>query len=124
MNMENLFNEPQIRDSVIRMNLIADEYRSDPEARERASKYPHAYLAQWDIDLGLPPGGDVRLVVNTPETFHVVLPPDPNVALDDEALSVVAGGKSASSAGSASTASTAPSCASTASSIGTAGSAS
>ena len=83
-----------------------------------------------EIGLDLPPGVELRVAVNTEETFHVVFPPDPNVALEDEALAAVAGGNSASSAGSYGTASTigcALSCVSsagTASTVGTAGSAS
>jgi hypothetical protein len=59
---------------------------------------------------------DVRVVANDDDMFHFVLPPDPNIDLEDEALSAIAGGKTASSAGSASTAGTVPSSASSASS--------
>ena len=87
-----------------------------------------AVLTEMGIDL--PPGVEARLALNTEEIFHVVFPPDPNVALEDEALTAVAGGNCASSAGSYGTASTigcAISClstAGTASTVGTAGSAS
>jgi len=65
-------------------------------------------------------------VANDDDTFHFVLPPDPNIDLKDEALSAVAGGKttgSAGSGGSASSVSTIPSCASSAGTVGSVGTA-
>jgi len=84
-----------------------------------------AFRAQVEVDARdvmiehgfvMPSTLDVRVVANDDDTFHFVLPPDPNIDLEDEALSVIAGGKTASSAGSASTAGTVPSSASSASS--------
>ena len=46
-----------------------------------------------ELDVDLPPGVAARLVANTSDTYHVVFPPDPNVDLSDESLSMVAGGK-------------------------------
>ena len=95
----------------------------DPEFRERMQTAPDAALTSWGIEL--PPGIDVSVHVNTDDTFHLVLPPDPNVALSDETLGMVAGGKTASTIGSAGCASTAgslPSTASTASSASSAAS--
>ena len=69
---------------------------------------------------------DVKVHQNTPDTFHLVSPPDPNQTLADEDLMAVAGGKTAStvgSAGSASTASTLTICWGSASSAGSAGTA-
>ena len=76
----------------------------DPEFRERMQTDPGAAMSSWGVDL--PPEVDVRVCVNTEDTFYVTFPPDPNVALSDESLGVVAGGKTASSAGSAGSAST------------------
>ncbi len=107
---------------------LAEAYRGDPEFRSRADEDPRAVLAERDFEV--PPGVEVRFAADTDDVFHLVLPPDPNVALSDEALGMVAGGKSAStigSAGSASTVSTictTASCAASASSLGSAGSAS
>jgi hypothetical protein len=80
------------------------------------------------VDRGVHVASDLEFQVhtNTDDTFWFVFPPDPNVDLSDEALSAVAGGKSASSGGSAGSASTAgclPSCASSAGSASTASSA-
>ena len=107
---------------------LAEAYRGDPEFRSRADEDPRSVLAERNVEV--PPGVEVRFMEDTDDVFHLVLPPDPNVALSDEALGMVAGGKSSStigSAGSASTLSTVcttASCAASASSLGSAGSAS
>ena len=50
----------------------------------------------------IPPGTELRVTANTDETYHFPLPPDPNVALADEDLVLVAAGTGAR-AGTAST---------------------
>ena len=83
-------------------------------------------------DLGFvpPPGIEVRIVANSAEVYNVVMPPDPNVALSDETLGMVAGGgKCASTAGTVGSASTVacscfPSTVITAGTLGSAGTAS
>ena len=52
----------------------------------------------------MPADVQVEVAVNTDKVFHVVLPPDPNIMLSDEALDMVAGGKTAGTGGSASSA--------------------
>ena len=112
-----------------RIEPFAEAWRGDPEFRARADEDLRSVLAEQGMELP-PPGVELRVVENTADAYHFVLPPDPNVALSDEALGMVAGGKSAStigSAGSASTASTVcttASSAASASSLGSAGSAS
>ena len=76
----------------------------DPEFRERMLADPQGALASTGRPL--PPGVEVRVHVNTADTFYLPFPPDPNVALSDESLGMVAGGKSASTVGSTSSAST------------------
>ena len=93
----------------------------DPEFRERMQTDPGAAMSSWGMDL--PPGVDVRVCVNTEDTFYVTFPPDPNAALSDESLGVVAGGKTASSAGSVGCASTIACLCGTASTGGSASSA-
>ncbi len=93
----------------------------DPAFQERVQADPRAAFASWGMDV--PPEVDVRVHVNTDDTFYLAFPPDPNVALSDEALGVVAGGgKTASSAGSVSSASSLGSVPSTASTGGSASS--
>ena len=79
-------------------------YAFDPEFRERMLADPQGALSSTGMPL--PPGVEVRVHVNTAGVYHFVLPPDPNVALSDESLGMVAGGKSASTVGSTSSAST------------------
>ena len=82
---------------------------------------PHSALSEMGVDV--PSGVDLRVSVNTDETFHVVFPPDPNTMLSDEALTAVSGGNcagSASSVGCAGTLSSIPSCAMCVSTVGTA----
>ena len=103
---------------------FANAYYHDSEFRAVADANPVAALTKVGLDL--PPGVEVRVALNTEDTFHMVFPPDPNVALKDEALAAVAGGNcagSASSVGCASSASSIPSCLFSVSSAGTAGTA-
>lgn len=82
-----------------------------------------------ELGIAETPGVEMRIVVDTPDRVHFVLPPDPNVELGDESLAAVAGGKTAGSAGSVSSASsvgcsTVPSSVSSAGTAGTVGTAS
>ncbi len=108
---------------------LAQRYRNDAELRARLDAGEVGECLS-EIGLSVPAGMEARIVVNTPDTFFVVFPPDPNAALGDESLSgISAGGKCAGSAGSVGTVGTigtATGCAgtvSTASSAASAGSA-
>ncbi len=81
---------------------------------------PRAVMSSRGVDIA--PEMDIRVHVNTDDTFYLAFPPDPNVALSDEALGVVAGGKTASTAGCAGSASTLGCLASTVSTATTASS--
>lgn len=70
---------------------LAGAYRQDSAFRARADADPHAVLAEHGIDV--PKWVDIRIVENTAETHHFVLPPNPNANLRDEDLAMVAGGK-------------------------------
>ena len=105
---------------------LTDHYQKDKAIRAKLESDPKEFLLErYGMDLS---GLDVRIVTDTPETCHLVLPLDPNTALSDETLNELAGGSTVGSAGCAATKSTlgsAPSCigcAGTASTIGTAGS--
>ena len=98
------------------LERLGTAYREDSSVRHRAENDPHALLREQGLDI--PADIDVRIIANTPDQFHLILPPDPNMALVDEDLRIVAGGKSAGSAGTASTISSA------ATSLGSLGSAS
>ena len=77
----------------------------DPALRAKAVSDPAGMLAERGI--ALPEGFDVRMVANSDDTFHVVLPPGPNAVLEDEALAGAVGG---STYGCVSSVSTLPSC--------------
>ena len=99
----------------------------DPEFHSLMATDPREALSSKGLP-SPPLGAEILVHVNTPDTFHIVFPADPNVALSDESLGMVAGGKTSSTAGSAGSASTASSvcttasCAGSASSVGSVGS--
>lgn len=108
-----------LRSGMAELAALADAVRADPESGGRLESDPRGLLAEHGITV--PHGIEVRMAVNTAETFHLVLPPDPNTAIADEELSSVAGGimfTCVGSQGSATTASTASGTVSTASSAG------
>ncbi len=111
----NLMNNDLFNDKVSLEDVL------DPAFQERVQADPRSAFASWGMDV--PQDVDVRVHVNTDDTFYLAFPPDPNVALSDEALGVVAGGgKTASSVGSVSSASSLGSIPSTASTGGSASS--
>ena len=69
---------------------FARKCQDSPELRARAEAEPRAVLFEHGIHV--PPEQDVRIVANTAETFHLVMPPDPNSVLAEEDLAAVAGG--------------------------------
>lgn len=101
---------------------FAKRYQDDSELRSRIDSGDVA-PALDEIGISLPQGFGVRIVCDTKDTCHIVLPPDPNGELSDEALTAVAGGKSAGTAGSLGSASSVA-CSTVPSSVGSAGSAS
>ena len=88
------------------LQQFAEVVYSD-ELRLRVEERPKDVLREHGFDF--PPGVEVNVVFNTADTFHLAFPPDPNQELTDEALSAVAGGKTASSLSSAGSASSIPS---------------
>lgn len=99
---------------------FGDDYRADPALRARAEADPRGVLAERGVEI--PPAVDARIVANTGEAFHLVLPPDPNAALEENVLDAVSAG-AVNCWGSIGTLSTVPSCAGSASTIGSASSA-
>ena len=97
---------------------LADTYRADEDCRRRVEEHPQEVLREYGLHV--PANMDVNVVLNTEDTFYLSFPSDPNQELSDEALSVVAGGKSASTMGSAGTASSVPSCISSVSTVSSA----
>ena len=115
------------RANMERFHAFAARYREDPELRARIES---GDLSDAVAGLGLPhppEGKEVRIVADTLEVVHIIMPPDPNADLTDESLRAVAGGgKCAGTTGCAGTASTMacstiPGSVSTASTAGTVG---
>lgn len=75
-----------------RMDEFTAAYHADAGVRARAEAEPRAVLVEYGLDALAPPGADVRIVANTGDTSHVMLPPDPNAEMSDEALTNIAGG--------------------------------
>ena len=66
------------------------EYHNNPDFRHELQVNPTSVAADWGFPVQ--EDGDVRIAVNTQETFHLVIPEDPNNELSDEALQAVSGG--------------------------------
>ncbi len=94
---------------------LADACRSDEDRLREVEERPKDVLREHGIDM--PMDVDVKVVLNTRDTFHLAMPPDPNQALQDESLLAVAGGKTAGTASSAATIGCVPSTVSTAGSL-------
>ena len=99
---------------------LADACRSDEDRLREVEERPQDVLREHGIDV--PVDVDLNVVLNTHDTFHLTMPPDPNAALDDEALMAVAGGKTSGTASSAGTVGSIPSTASSLASLGCASS--
>ena len=84
------------------LGAVAGDCRNSPELQAELDADPRAFLA--DRGMTFPADADLRIAANTPEVFHLVMPPNPNATVSDEELSGVSGGSTAS------TISTLPSC--------------
>ena len=75
------------------LTRISEDYRDKPEVRAELDADPRAFFASRGVDLQA--GADFRVVANTADVVHMVLPPNPNASLDDRSLESVAGGTGA-----------------------------
>ena len=114
--------------TVERINAVrslVSRYHDDPDYRRQMQADPISAFREVGIEL--PDHCTFRVEANTSDKIYVVMPPDPNAVLDDEALAAVAGSGTTGSAGSLGSASSVigpssvPSSYSTLSSAGTAG---
>ena len=103
-----------------KLESLADDWRADPALRARAARAPCEVLSERGLDV--PTDRDLRIVENTGEVYHLVLPPDPNDRLADEDLRGVSGGNCLGSAGTIASAGSLPSTVSSASTAATASS--
>ena len=82
------------------LQTFADMYRSDEDFQSKVAADPIGVFKTHGITFGDEfSRAHIAVVANTEEVVHLVLPPDPNSNLSDEALADVQGGASASSAG-------------------------
>ena len=102
MNAASTFSSEEIRRFADTLGAIAGDCRNSPELQAELDADPRAFLAGRGMIF--PADADLRVSANTPEVFHLVMPPNPNTTVSDEALSGIAGGSTAS------TISTLPSC--------------
>ena len=114
MNASPNFSDAEFRQIADTLGAIAGDCRRKPELQAELDADPRAFFTGRGV--AVPAEADLRVVANTPEVFHLVMPPNPNAAVSDEALSRVAGGSSGQP-GCASTVSTLPSCLGSASSV-------
>ena len=84
------FSGESAQDFFATLQKVAKDYHDDPQFRAQLDEAPRATLAARGLTL--PATGDVRVVANTKDVFHVVLPPALNVEMTDEALTKTAGG--------------------------------
>ena len=68
----------------------AGECRDRPEVRAELDADPRAFFVARGVDV--PDGMEVRVADDTADTVHLVMPPNPNNAISDEALTSIAGG--------------------------------
>ena len=72
---------------------FVDRFRADADFRAEVEADPKSAFAALGVEI--PPRVDgVRIVENTEDTFHFVLPPGPNGDLPDDELSGISGGSS------------------------------
>ena len=107
-----------IRQQGVVLQNLADACRSDEALLREIEERPKEVLREHGIDAPL--DVDVKVVLNTRDIFHLAMIPDPNRALQDEALMAVAGGKTGRTASSAATIGTVPSTAGSLSSVSSA----
>ena len=72
------------------LGALARQCRDDPDMRRQLDEDPRAFFSEHALDF--PEGIDFKVETDTPEVFHLVLPPDPNAVLADHDLSQISGG--------------------------------
>ena len=107
-----------VRQQGIILQGLADACHSDEDRLREVEERPKDVLREHGIHVSM--DVDVNIVLNTHDTFHLAMPPDPNRTLRDEALMAVVGGSAPNTASSAATIGSFPSCASSLSSVSSA----
>ena len=117
----------EVRTMMDRLGILADDCAVDGALRARCAAEPRNVLEEYGVGLPQDMREELLILRNDADTYHMVMPVDPNTDLSDEVMRGVTGGTTAGTAGtigSAATASSIPSTVSSASSVGSAGTAS
>ena len=69
---------------------ILKNARTDGGLHERLRGNPYCVLSEYGI--GIPKGIELNVVANSTDTYHLIIPPDPNSSLSEESLEIIAGG--------------------------------
>ena len=80
-----------VGDFLLGIEALSERYRGDEEFRSQMATGGTADSLS-EFGLLIPAQAEVRIVENTDEIFHLVLPADPNTSLSDELLNTVTGG--------------------------------
>ena len=81
------------------LTALSHAYRKDPDFRSKLGSNPTVALAALgESGVEVAPDMEMCIVEDSDEVFHFVFPPDWNANMGDEALDMVAGGKSAAAA--------------------------
>ena len=109
---------PETGGSADQWSELLERYHGDGALRARIHDGEASQVLS-EFGISMPEHMETRIVENTDEVTHFILPPDPNRFLSDERLRHVAGGDCAGSLGTVGSWGSIPSCLS---SVGSAGS--
>ena len=87
---ENLLDTKNLHDMGKALGVLIRECRDDPDLRRQLDADPRTFFSERSVDF--PEGIEFRIETDTPEVFHLVMPPDPNAVLSDQDLAQIAGG--------------------------------
>ena len=84
------------QEGAVWLTALSHAYRKDPDFRSKLGSDPTVALAALgESGVEVAPDMEMCIVEDSDEVFHFVFPPDWNASMGDEALDMVAGGKSA-----------------------------
>ena len=84
------------QEGAVWLTALSHAYRKDPDFRSKLGSNPTVALAALgESGVEVAPDMEMCIVEDSDEVFHFVFPPDWNASMGDEALDMVAGGKTA-----------------------------
>ena len=87
------------QEGAVWLTALSHAYRKDPDFRSKLGSDPTVALtALGESGVEVAPDMEMCIVEDSDEVFHFVFTPDWNANMGDEALDMVAGGKSAAAA--------------------------